>query len=138
MSKLVTALGVVFILVGLWVAFFPEQLLSAVDWESRGGLNLAAGTRVITGLVLIFSGSATRYPNGLRVFGSLVLLAGLVLLLVPLDVWAGLIRWWMVDQLAVYRVGGGMVGVLLGAFLIHASLPQRSTGARPGPRTTSA
>jgi hypothetical protein len=124
MAKLVTALGVLFVLVGLWVAVFPEQLVSMADWESRGGLNLAASMRVVTGLVLIAAASVTRYPRGLRVFGILVLVAGLLLFLVPLDLWASLMRFWSVEQLPAYRFGGGLVGVLLGAFLIHASFPR--------------
>ncbi len=125
MAKLVTVLGVVFVLVGLWVAVLPEQLVSMVDWESRSGLNLAASTRVITGLVLMALAPVTRYPKGLRIFGALILLVGLVLFFVPLETWAGLMRFWLVEQLPAYRVGGAMVGVLLGAFLIYASLPRR-------------
>ena len=53
MSKLVMGLGVAFILVGLWVAVFPAQLVSIVDWESRQGLYVAAGLRVVIGLVLV-------------------------------------------------------------------------------------
>ena len=125
MAKRVTALGVVFVLFGLWVAVFPEQLVSMADWESRGGLNLAASMRVITGLVLMAVAPVTRYPKGLRIFGTLILLAGLVLFFVPLEFWAGLMRFWLVEQLPAYRVGAAIVGVLLGAFLIHASLPRR-------------
>ncbi len=125
MAKLVTALGVVFVLFGLWVAVFPEQLVSMADWESRGGLNLAASMRVITGLVLMAAAPVTRYPKGLRIFGTLILLAGLVLFLVPLEFWAGLMQFWLIEQLPAYRVGAAMVGVPLGAFLTHASLPRR-------------
>ena len=125
MSKLVMGLGGVFILMGVWLALFPEQLLSIVDWESRRGLYIAAGMRVIVGLVLVLTASATRYPTGLRVFGALVLLAGLGLPFIPIDFWAGLIRGLIIENLAVYSVGGGLVTILLGALLIHASLPDR-------------
>ncbi len=126
MSKPVAALGGAVILSGVWIAVLPEQLVSVADWESRTGLYIAASIRIITGLLLIFSASATRYPRGLRIFGALVLLVGLILPFVPLDLWAGLIRWWFVEQLAAYRVGGGLGGVLLGGFLVHASLPKQS------------
>ena len=125
MSRLVMALGVVFILMGLWVVVFPDQLVSIVDWESRQGLNVAAGMRVVTGLLLVLSASSTRYPKGLRIFGGLVLLAGLGLPFIPIDIWAGLIQWWLVENLVIYRVGGGVVGMLLGAFLVHAAQPER-------------
>ncbi len=124
-KQLVTALGVVFVLVGLWIAVFPEQLVSMADWETRGGLYVTAGINVVTGLLMVLAAPATRYPTGIRILGGLVLLAGLGLPFIPIDFWAGLIQWWLVENLALYRVAEGSAGILLGAFLIHASLPRR-------------
>ena len=125
MSKPVAALGGLLILGGVWIAVLPEQLLSIADWESRAGLYIAASVRIITGLLLIFSASATRYPRGLRILGFLVLLVGLILPFVSLELWAGLIRWWFVEHRVAYRVAGGIGGVLFGGFLVHASLPKK-------------
>ena len=126
MSKLVIGLGVVFILMGAWIVLFPDQLLSAADWESRQGLYIAAGIRVVTGLVLLLSASATRYPRGLRVFGGLVLLVGLGLPFLPIHLWAEVMQFWLSEHFGVYRVVGGVVGMLMGAFLVHAALPKRA------------
>ena len=126
MSKLVMGLGVALILMGLWVVVVPDQLVSIVDWESRQGLYLAAGLRVVIGLMLVLSASSTRYPKGLLIVGGLVLLAGLGLPFFPIDLWAGPIRWLLVENLVVYRVAGGVGGMLLGAFFVHAALPERS------------
>lgn len=125
MSKPVAVLGGFVILSGVWIAVLPEQLVSVADWESRTGLYIAAAIRIITGLLLIFSASATRYPRGLRIFGALVLLVGLTLPFIPLDLWAGFTRWWFVEQFHAYRVGGGLGGVLLGGFLVYASQPKQ-------------
>ena len=126
MSKLVMGLGIALILMGLWVVVVPDQLVSIVDWESRQGLYLAAGLRVVIGLMLVLSASSTRYPKGLLIVGGLVLLAGLSLPFFPIDLWAGLIRWALVANLIVYRTVGGVGGMLLGAFFVHAALPERS------------
>ena len=130
MSKSVMGLGVVVVLFGLWMAVLPEHLLSIVDWESRSGLYTAAGIRVVFGLVLLLTASATRYPRGLRIFGALVLLAGLCLPFVPIDFWAGMIRWGLTDNLGVLRFVGGVGGILLGVFLVYAASP-RSSAANP-------
>ena len=123
MSKFVMYLGVAFILMGLWFAVFPDQMVSIVDWESRQGLYVAAGLRVVIGLILVLSASSTRYPKGVLIVGGLVLLAGLGLPFLPIDLWAGLMRWWLVENLVVYSTVGGVGGMLLGAFLVHAAQP---------------
>ena len=67
-----------------------------------------------------------RRPRSFALFGGLVLLAGLSLPFIPIDLWAGLIQLWLVENVAFFRVGGGAVGILLGAFLVHAALPEGS------------
>ena len=126
MFRLVMGLGVAFILVALWVAVFPDQFVSIVDWESRQGLYVAAGLRIVIGLLLVLSASSTRYPKSLLIVGGLVLLAGLGLPFFPIHLWAGPIRWFLVENLVVFRVAGGVGGMLLGAFFVHAALPERS------------
>ena len=126
MSRPVLGLGVVLILLGLWVAVVPDQVLSIVDWESRQGLYLAAWMRILIGLLLVLSASSTRYPKGLRIFGALVLVAGLCILFLPIAFWAGLINGLLLTNVALFRVGGGFVLLLFGAFLVHAARPAQS------------
>lgn len=127
MSKLVVSLGAFFILFSLWVLVDPVQVVSVYDWESRQGLYLAAGLRVVFGFCLVLGASSTRYPKGLRIFGGLLILAGIGLPFLPIEWWQELIRWWLVENLEAYRVGGGAFGVLLGAFLVHAGSAERPT-----------
>lgn len=127
MSKLVIALGVVILLAGVSIGVFPDLFLGLTDWETQRGLYIAAGSRIVAGLILILAASASRYPVGLRIFGGLVLLAGFVLLFLPLDLWARLFGWVTLTQPALFRVGGGVGGTLLGLFLIHAAQPRRAT-----------
>lgn len=124
MAKFVMGLGVVIILIGLWLLFFPNQFGSVANWESRQGLYLAAGGRVATGLILLLSASSTRYPRGFRIFGGVILLIGLGLPFVPMDIWVSMIQWWLVN-LSNYNVGVGIVAMLLGAFFVHAALPEK-------------
>jgi len=120
------ALGVAILLMGVSIGVSPAWFLGLADWESQGGLYLAAAMRIISGLVLILGASASRYPVGLRIFGAVVLLAGLVLLFIPLDLWTGLIEWLTDEHATVLRMGGGAGGTLVGLFLVHAARPKRS------------
>ena len=127
-SKLVMAVGGAMIVMGLTIAAFPEQFFAVVDWESRAGQYIAAAIRIVVGLILLFAASETRVPTGFRIFGGLVLLAGVVLPLIPLELWAALIRWVTFESPAVIRIGAGVGGSLLGAFLVHAARPGQSDG----------
>jgi hypothetical protein len=124
-SKLVFTLGVVILLMGMSIGVAPEWFLGLTDWESRGGQNIAASIRVISGLALMLGAPASRYPTGLRVLGAVVLLAGLVLLVLPHGVWVGLIAWFIGGHATLIRVGGGVGATLLGLFLVHASRPKK-------------
>jgi hypothetical protein len=125
-SKLIMALGVVIVLMAGLIGVSQAWFLGLADWESQGGLYIAAAIRIISGVVLILGASASRYPRGLRIFGAVVLLAGVVILFTPLALWEGLIRWVTVEHTAVFRVGGGVGGAVLGLFLIHAAKPKRT------------
>ena len=74
---------------GVSIGLAPDRFLDATDWESRGGLYIAASIRIVSGFILILGAPASRYPVGLRIFGAVVLLAGLILLFLPLELWAG-------------------------------------------------
>ena len=123
MSKLVTAVGVLFVFMGLWILIAPEHLMSVADWDSRTGQNVAGGVRLVMGLFLMVAAPATRYPKGIRIFGGVVILAGLVVLAVSAEAWSTVMELWMGTNLVLMRVSGGIGGVLIGAFFIHAARP---------------
>lgn len=126
MSRFIKYFGVVLIFAGLWILVFPDQILALMDWESQQGKYVAATIRAVTGLLVFLSASSTRYPKGLRIFGGLVLLAGLGILFISDDSWQALIHWSFVENPGFYRVVGSVGGVLLGAFFVHAASPRVS------------
>ena len=130
MLKLAMVLGVAILLISVLVAVSPEPLLSAEDMESRGTLYSAAAFRLVMGLVLILAAPPSRCPTGLRIIGALAILGGLVLPFLPTDVWAGLVRWWTVEHLTLYRTVGSTVGMLLGAFIAYAAWPKRAAASQ--------
>jgi hypothetical protein len=123
MSKLVMALGGAIILAGLWMAVAPDQLFGVMEWESRRGQIVAASIRLVSGLILFLAASATRYPKGFRIIGGLIFVAGIAILLIPLEHWGALIRWALLGNDWLVRIGGGIGGPLIGALLIHAARP---------------
>lgn len=125
-SKLAMAIGVAYVLMGVSVAVFPEWFLSIVDWGSRRGLLIAAGVRVVVGLVLILAAPTSRYPKVFRVFGAIALAAGLVFPFIPIDFWGEYMRWWTVEHLPAFRAVLAAAATLFGGFIAYAASPKRA------------
>ena len=124
-SKLAIAVGVAYVLLGVSVAVSPEWILST-DWGSRRGLLFAAGIRVVVGVVLLFAARTTEYPRTFRVFGTVALVAGVIMPFVPLDSWAEYMRWWTVENTSLFRWIFATAATLFGAFVVYAALPRRT------------
>ncbi len=124
MSKLAMAVGLFYFALGVALGVSPEWFLSVVDWPSRQGLYIAAGIRVIVGLVLLLAASASRFPRVFRVIGAIALAGGLLLPFVPIEFWGEWMRWWTVDQLTLLRTILAASGTLFGAFIAYASVPR--------------
>jgi len=126
-SRIVMGIGSVFVILSLIVLLAPDVLVSAADWEARSAQYLGGAARIVFGVVFVLAAPSTRHPKGMRVFGALLVVAGLGLAVMPNENWADLVRFWLVDNLPAYRYGGALVGLLLGSFLIRTSRPERAT-----------
>ncbi len=124
MSKLAMAVGVLYFLLGVAVAVSPDWFLSVVDWPSRQGLYVAAGIRVIVGLVLLLAAPASRFPRVFRVIGAIALAAGMILPFVSIDFWGEWMRYWTVDQLTAFRTTLAISGTIFRAFMTYAAAPK--------------
>lgn len=127
MSKLAMAVGGVFILGSVWLLVAPESVVSFINLESRAFIYVAALARILMGLVLILAASASRAPIGFLILGALMLLGGLLLPLIPVDLLVAVIQWITVEHLTFWRIAGSPVGILLGAFIVYAAQPKRTT-----------
>ena len=92
MSKLPMAIGVCDILLGMLIAAAPQLLLSLMDLESRQGRYIWAAFRFTVGLVLILAAPSSKIPMEFQIIGTLAFLGGLAILLIPNDLWSGVIQ----------------------------------------------
>ncbi len=131
MLKVLRVLAVGAVLGAALAMALPEFPRSVVDfWASRTGLNMAAIGKLGWALVLIRGATKSRSPTGLRILGGLSLLSGVGLAFLSTEDWTHLIRWMLVDHLALYRFVACPFGILLGAYLWYAAGPQRATETR--------
>lgn len=123
MSQLLVTFGVLIVLGGLGAAVRPRGLIALVNRLTVGtGLRLFAFVvRAGLGTIMILVAGSSSFPLLMRVIGSLVILAGLVVLLLGNDGMQRLIK-------GVLRLGpvaiviGGLIGIALGGFLIYANI----------------
>ena len=80
---------------------------------------LAAGVRIVLGIVLLLYADQSRFPLTLEVLGWISLAAGLVLAVLPPARFQALIRW-AFDRFGPFTRAAAMLAVLFGAFLIYA------------------
>ena len=87
--------------------------------QSRGGFYLAIGVRVVLGIMLLATASASRFPQVLRVLGVIFLAVAAIWPLLGFKRLRRFVRWWS-DRPPVFIRAWMMVSVGVGAFLIYA------------------
>ncbi len=116
MSALLAGLGAI-------AVFLPDTLIEmGRNFTTPKGLLAAAAVRVVFGALLITAASTSRAPNLLRVFGALILVAGLATPLLGPEYARGL-------QAAVSERGelirvAGTVAIVLGCSFVWALSPR--------------
>ena len=120
-----TILSALFMGLGAMAIFWPDQVVEiGRSLSTPVGLLVAAAVRVVFGVLLLMAAPHSRAPNLLRVFGALILLAGLSTPLFGVDLARALLDTASVDGGAALRVFG-TVAVALGASFVWALSPKQ-------------
>ena len=122
----VIAFGVLVIFMGAWIMVRPFGLTQFADlFLTSSGLWVAAGLRVVFGVLLWMSAAASRMPRTLRVLGALFVIGGLALPVMGLERLQGIAEWGASQDGNVLRVAATLA-IGLGTFVIWSVWPQRS------------
>ena len=108
---------------------------SALVWIAQhagtpGAFYAVAAIRIAFGAVLISVASASRAPRGLRLLGSIIVIAGIATALtglVGMERARAVIEWWLQRGSGVIR-GTSLMLVALGSFVAYACAPARRVG----------
>lgn len=123
MTALAASLGLLIIALGALGLGSPPRLIDFVSrWQSRRGLYVVSGIRIIFGVVLLLAASDSRAPNLLRVLGVVSLVSGVVTPFFGVDRFGALLGWWSRRPQVFVRLWCVVV-VLIGAGVVWAVLP---------------
>lgn len=121
MSYVVLFFAILTLLAGGVIVVRPQAIYGLIGkYADAAGLQvLAVIIRLILGVALIASASASKFPLVLQMLGWLTLVAALVMGCIGRRRFAALINW-AVSLKPVYHHLGGIVAVLFGVFLVYA------------------
>jgi hypothetical protein len=128
MGFAIAFLGVCIALLGVVGVVSPPRLFAMVErMQSRSGLYLIAGLRLLFGAMLIATAPASRAPGYLLVLGVVAVVSGLVTPFLGLGRFEALLRWWRSRPDPAVRIWCAIVA-LFGLSLVWAALPWPGTG----------
>jgi hypothetical protein len=117
---LATILGCLMMLLGLAAVVVPDRVLPFARFTTTpSGVYVAAGIRLLIGLILLMAAGASRFPKVLRVLGALVVLGGIATVLVG-TAGAQAISARLFNYGATIIRGIGVFVLAVGSFVVYA------------------
>jgi hypothetical protein len=112
-------------LIGLTGVVSPETLASLGRHAlTPTGLLIVAAVRIGIGIILLLVASASRAPRTLRVFGIIVIIAGVATPFFGVEHSRRVMDWWLAQGFVWARLHAG-IALVLGGFLAYAVAPRR-------------
>src|SRR5215471_8022320 len=122
---LALAVGLFIGLVGLVGVVAPHVLETVSRYTlSPVRLSVAAVLRILIGVVLLRSASASRAPLALRTFGAVAITAGIAFLFMPTDVAKRIVDWWVGQGPVLMRLWPA-IALVAGIVVVWATIPER-------------
>lgn len=125
MQMFATVMSALFAGLGAMAVFWPEQVIDiSRSLSTPVGLLTAAALRILFGALLVAAAPHSRAPNLLRVFGVLILLAGLSTPLFGVELAKVLLEVSAEDGGVWMRITG-TIAIALGALFVWALAPKQ-------------
>ena len=109
MASVVVLLGLLIAGVGAIAVFAPTRLLAIARWfVTPRGFIAAIGIRLLVGSLLIAAAPDLRWPGASRVFGILIVAAGLLTPVIGLERSRALVQAWSARGSGLHRLWGAL------------------------------
>ena len=128
----VAVFGCFIIALGIVALAAPAALVRFVErfWATPNGMYWAIGFRLVLGCLLFFAAPESRFPRTLQVLSVIIVAAAIGVAALGYLRLAQFIQWWA-DQPKWVVQSMGLLAVLLGAFLVYASVDGRYRTPQP-------
>jgi hypothetical protein len=122
MISVVLIIGVIVLAISVAALIVPAVFRGMVDvFRPRGMLYVAALIRIAVGIVLFAGAPESRFPLGVKVLGTITIVAGAVLPFLKEPAANALFDW--VGKMPNSGLRGfAMMGIVLGAFLVYVAV----------------
>jgi ABC-type uncharacterized transport system permease subunit len=118
MRKLVLLIAVLMIVLGLTGVFWPSGIMDFAKWSlTSTGLYIAAGIRIVFGLILLVAANKTATPKIVRGIGAILVAAGLATLFLSAETTQRFASSWLEngeDRIRISACLPLLVGLFLG------------------------
>ncbi len=122
MAMIVTALGMLVVLIGVVGLVDPRRLIGLVrHWQGPTRFMFAVGVRLGLGVLLLVVAPDCRLPIVIQAVGGVSIVAASVLLVIGRSRLDTFIEWWLTRP-ELLRVSGATAAAL-GALLVYAGPP---------------
>ncbi|MGD0961501.1 MAG: hypothetical protein ABSB19_16955 [Methylomonas sp.] len=120
MKLIILATSLFIAVYGLMEFMKPGRFCNlAQRFDSVNGQYGAAAFRIVFGALMIYTGPGTAFPEFFRLFGIIVVLAGVFLLFMGYERFHKIVQWWCAQTSTFFR-GFAILAILLGGFLAYA------------------
>jgi hypothetical protein len=123
MTPIIVFFGLLIFLAGIIIVINPDTIFGVLrnNLEKVSLHVLAVGVRVVIGILLILSASASKYPTIIAILGWLSLVAAATLFVIGRRRFLRLMSWALSLPQPYSRISG-LVAMAFGGFLVHAFL----------------
>ena len=129
MQMIATVLSALFAGLGAIAVFWPDTFIGVGrSLATPSGLLLAAAIRVVFGAALLMAAPGSRAPSLLRLFGALIVIAGLSTPLFGVELASHVLA--MASENGAWLRMGGTIAIALGGSFVWALSPRQSMPSR--------
>lgn len=112
--------GAFIALMGLMGLFAPAKLVGVVAalFDGMAGLWIAAGMRLVIGILMVLTASQSRFPFAFWLIGLIAIVAAVVGLLMGKDRVRKFVMWWVEKPAAFTRLWS-IIAIVFGVFIYY-------------------